>query len=345
MKDRKKSKKGKRLLGAAGAIVSTLAVVVPAAVRKLDHTRDGQCRPLDDVNLDFEHHHVKSADGTSIHVTVTGKGEKTAFLIHGWTCRESIFRFQQEALAADYQVISMELRGHGGSSLPRNRDYSTDAMAEDLKAVIDYFDPAEFAVVGFSMGGFTTLKFCQRFGEEYYDRLKGIILLDSTASYVMAGIAGKLANFFYPFPIAIYLRILGYPNRLFDAIRDLIGNTPAAYLLVRYLAYGTEPCGSYVEVQRVMTFSTSVSTIFLALKSIFDYQDQVTDCLPDIPVPVLQLLGSKDKLTCVDSNRCTAELLPRSTMKVFSGAGHNVLLERWEEYNVEITAFLQESFA
>jgi non-heme chloroperoxidase len=345
MKKRGESKKGKRLLGAAGAMLSTLAVVVPVAVRRLDHGRDNQGRSLESVDLDFEHHHIESADGTTIHATVTGEGDETVFLIHGWTCTESIFRFQQEVLAEQYRVITMELRGHGGSSLPKNRDYSTDTMAEDLKAVIDYFDPAEFAVVGFSMGGFTTLKFCKRFGEPYYDRLKGIILLDSTASYVMKGTLGKLANFFYPFPMAIYLKVLGYPNPLFNAIRDLIGNTPGAYLLVRYLAYGTKPCGCYVEIQREMSFSTPVSTTFLALKSIFDYQNQVEECLPNIPVPVLQLLGENDRLTCVDSNEKTAALLQNSTVKVYPGAGHNVLLERWEEYNSEITSFLQESFA
>jgi non-heme chloroperoxidase len=296
------------------------------------------------VDLDFEHHQIESADGTSIHVTVTGKGDKTVFLIHGWTCNESVFRFQQEALAGQYRVVTMELRGHGDSSLPKNRDYSTETMAEDLKAVVDFFDPAEFAIGGFSMGGFTTLKFCERFGEQYYDRLKGIVLLDSSG---MNGIDNlrfsKLVKPFYPFPISIYFKVLGYPNKLFDVVRDLLGKTTGSYLLVRYLAYGNEPCGCYVEKQREMSFSTSVSTTFLALKSIFEYDAE--QCLPNIPVPVLQLVGEKDMLTSAEANRRTAELLPNATVKIFPGAGHNVLLERWEEYNTEIKAFLEESFA
>jgi non-heme chloroperoxidase len=344
MRKRDKGKKIKRRLGAASALLSTMAVVAPVVVRKLDHKRDGQARSLESVDLDFEHHHIQSADGTSIHVTVTGQGDKTVFLIHGWTCTEAIFRFQQEALAGRYKVVTMELRGHGDSSLSKKRDYRTETMAEDLKAVIDFFDPAEFAAVGFSMGGYTILKFCQRFGEEYYDRLKGIILFDSSG---MCGIDSlsfsKLVKPFYPFPIGIYFKIVSYPNKLFDAIRDLLGKMPGAYLLIRALAYGDKPCGAYVEIQREMSFSTSVSVIFLALKAIFDYQ--VEEYLPNIPVPVLQLVGEKDRLTSVEANRCTAELLPNATVKVFPGAGHNVLLERWQEYNADITAFLEKSFA
>ena len=344
MRKREKAGKGKKRLRAAGVLLSALAVGLPVVVRKLDHKRDDEAGSLDSVDLDLEHHQVMSPDGTSIHVTVTGQGDKTVFLIHGWTCRESIFRFQQAQLAEKYRVVTMELRGHGDSSLPEGLDYRTEAMAEDLKAVIDYFDPAEFAIGGFSMGGFTTLKFCERFGDEYYDRLKGIFLMDSTGMDVLDSMQfGSLVKLFYPFPLNIYFKVMGYPNKLFDSIRDLIANTPGAYLITRRMAFGDKPCGCYVEVQREMSFSTSVSAIFLALKSIFDYH--VEEYLPKIPVPVLLLVGEKDRLTSAESNRRTAELLPNARFKVFPGAGHECLLERWEEFNTDISAFLDEAFA
>ena len=34
-----------------------------------------------------------------------------------------------------------------------------------------------------------------------------------------------------------------------------------------------------------------------------------------------------------------------SLVKVFPGAGHECLLERWEEFNTDISAFLGEAFA
>ena len=344
MRKRKKVGKGKKRLRAAGVLLSALAVGLPVVVRKIDHKRDDEAGSLDSVDLDFEHHQIMSPDGTSIHVTVTGEGDKTVFLIHGWTCKESVFRFQQENLAGMYRVVTMELRGHGDSSLAKGLDYSTETMAEDLKAVIDYFNPPEFAIGGFSMGGFTTLKFCERFGEQYYDRLKGIVLMDSSGMDAVDSMQfGSLVKLFYPFPLSIYFKLMGYPNKLFDAIRNLIANTPGAYLLIRRIAFGDKPCGCYVEVQREMSFDTSVSAIFLALKSIFDYH--VEEYLPNIPVPVLLLVGEKDRLTSAESNRRTAELLPNARLKVFPGAGHDCLLERWEEFNTDISAFLGEAFA
>lgn len=326
-----------------GALVMTAAAGLPFIIRKLDHGRDEGAGSLESIELDLVHHFVTSPDDTTIHVTETGAGEETVILIHGWTCNESVFRFQQEHLARRYRVLTMELRGHGQSGMPTGLDYSTERMAEDLKAVIDHFDPADFVVAGFSMGGFTTLKFCERFGEQYDGRLKGIVLLDSSGVDVMGGMfMGNLVSLFYPFPLSYALKLLGRPNRLFDRIRDFIGNSAGAYMLVRLTAYGQRPCGCYVEKQREMSFTTPVSTTFLALKSIFDYR---VDSLPDVKVPVLLLVGEKDKLTSAAANRRTAELLPDARLEVFPAAGHNSLLEKWDEYNAELEDFFDAVFS
>jgi non-heme chloroperoxidase len=343
MKKHDDSTSGSKRALVGGALVMTAAAGLPFLVRKLDHKRDEGAGSLAGIHLDLEHHFVTSPDGTPIHVTETGAGEQTVILIHGWTCNESVFRFQQEHLARRYRVLTMELRGHGESGMPADRDYSTERMAEDLKAVIDHFDPPDFAIGGFSMGGFTTLKFCERFGGQYTGRLKGIILLDSTGVDVTGGMfMGGLVKLLYPFPLAYILKLLGYPRRLFDPIRDLIGNTPGAYYLVRLLAYGDRPCGCYVEKQREMTFSTPVATTWLALKAIFDYR---VDSLADIEAPVLLLVGEKDRLTSADANRRTAELLPNSTLRVFPSAGHNCLLERWDAFNTEMETFFDGVFS
>lgn len=343
MKKRDDSTNGRKRALVGGALMMAAASVPPLIVRKLDHARDESAGSLESIDLDFEHHFVTSPDGTTIHVTETGAGEKTVILIHGWTCNESVFRFQQEHLARIYRVLTMELRGHGQSGMPTGLDYTTERMAEDLKAVIDHFDPADFAVAGFSMGGFTTLKFCERFGEQYYGRLKGIVLLDSSGVDVLGGMfMGNLVSLFYPFPLSFVLRLLGRPNRLFDRIRDLIGNTPGAYMLVRFMAYGQRPCACYVEKQREMTFSTPVTSTFLALKSIFDYR---VDSLQEVKVPALLLVGEKDKLTSAEANRRTAELLPDARLEVFPAAGHNSLLERWDKYNAEIESFFDTVFS
>ncbi len=323
----------------AGAVL--LGLAVPPLVRRLDHGRDDLAETLPAAGFDLEHHEVISRDGTPLHLTVTGSGAKTLFLVHGWTCNESVFRYQQERFSDDYRVVSLELRGHGASGMPPGLDFSHERFAEDLKAAVDHIGPAEFAVGGFSMGGFTALKFIEGFGAEYAGSLKGVVLIDSSGLNLAEGILfSPIWKALYPFPLAYILPVLGRPWRVTDRVMELLKDTSIAYMAARLLAFGKRPSGVHVEHQREMSFSTRFSTACLCVKSMLDHD--VESCLPRVDVPVLLLMGEHDKLTNVSANMRTAELLPRARLRIFSGAGHDSLMERSGEFNDEMASFLAE---
>ena len=330
-------------IAAAGSILAA-SVFAPAIIRRLDHRREEGRELLSDEGIELEHDYVATDDGTTIHLTITGQGDKVVFLVHGWVCNEKIFRFQQRCLRDKYRVITVELRGHGRSTVPANFDYSTERLAKDLKSVIDHVDPDEFVICGFSMGGFTALKFYDSTGEDYHERLKALVLLDSSG---MSGIEGMflrpLLKRFYPFPIGGVLYLIGRYGWMFEGIRRMLVNLPHSYLLVRFVAFGRKPCGCHVELQREAAFNTHVTTVFLALKSAFDYQAE--HFIRDVNLPVLLFVGSRDRLTSLEVNRRTDELLPDSRLVVFPDAGHDCLLERRRELNPELESFLEKSFA
>lgn len=328
-----------KLIGGGALLLLPLAAL--PVIRKVDHSRDGEEGTLSADGLALEHHYTSSLDGTRLHLTVTGTGEETVFLVHGWTCNESVFRYQQERLSREYRVVSLELRGHGASGVPAGLDYSHERFAEDLKAAIDYVDPGSFAVGGFSMGGFTALKFHELFSAEYADRLRGIALIDSSGLDLAEGVLfGRAWKLMYPFPLSQALSLLGRPSRFTDRLMESLKGTSFAYVVTRLLAFGRRPCGAHVEHQREMSFSTSFSTACLAVKSMLEYH--VEHCLPDVDLPVLLLVGEHDKLTSTEANRKTAALLPDARLKVFRGAGHDSLMERNREFNDELTYFLAE---
>lgn len=104
---------------------------------------------------------------------ISGKGLPVA-LIHGYLMSSQIWNEFTELLQLKYQIISVDLPGHGrSSSFPPV--HSMDLMAETVKQVIQHEGINPCYVIGHSMGGYVALALL-----EYYPQLiKKLILLNT----------------------------------------------------------------------------------------------------------------------------------------------------------------------
>lgn len=325
------------LLGGAGMYASA------AAVRFTDHRRsEGLARPPalpDGEPVEG----VRSADGTPLYVDAIGEGP-TVFLVHGLACNHTIWRYQRAFLRDRYRVVSLDLRGHGKSGTPANRDQGTERLAEDLQAVIEHFDPPEFVICGHSMGGFTTFKWHERFGERYRGRLKGLVLVDSSGLDVVEGLVlGGLVKRLYPMPLSTLLDLMAVELPGAQKGWEFYGRTAPAYLFSRYTAFGKRPPADEVEFQRELIFSTLLPNFVRATRACLDYHVD-PESLSRIEVPVLILVGSLDRLTSRRVNERTSMMIPGSRLRVYEDRGHDTMLECPEEVNRDLGAFLEECF-
>jgi pimeloyl-ACP methyl ester carboxylesterase len=322
--------------------VAAAVVFAPALVRVMDALRPNP-HHLACEGLELEDIEIESLDGTLLHMTACGKGTDTLFFVHGWTCNESIFRFQQEQFSDRYRIYTLELRGHGKSAVPESLDYHPDRLAEDLQAAVRHVNPSSFVVAGHSLGGFTAFKWFEHFGSDYGGRLKGLEIIDSTGTDLVDGIIfGSAIRHVYPAPLGLLLAGLGRHNRISQAVKTAIRDTSLAYFIVRWGAFGRKPKREHVEHVREMVLNTHMTSLSLAAKACLDYHYDYY--LPKVDVPVSLLVGDKDKLTNREANELTASLLPDARVRVFEGAGHCAMLERRDEFNEEMDAFLAEVF-
>lgn len=95
---------------------------------------------------------VESADGVTIAYEVSGEGDPTLVLIHGWSCDARYWRAQVPHLSRNHRVVAIDLAGHGHSGLGREA-YSMHAFGQDVNAVLDELQVKQAILIGHSMGG------------------------------------------------------------------------------------------------------------------------------------------------------------------------------------------------
>ena len=100
------------------------------------------------------------SNGVKIHYTIDGEGEPI-LLIHGYTANGTLnWRLpgSVRVLSENFQVINMDVRGHGSSDKPEDESAYGLEMVEDVVRLLDHLELKSAHVAGYSMGGMIVIK-------------------------------------------------------------------------------------------------------------------------------------------------------------------------------------------
>jgi pimeloyl-ACP methyl ester carboxylesterase len=112
------------------------------------------------------------SDGVSIRYQVLGSGTPL-ILVHGFTASFEVnWDGAKDLLAAHYQVIGLDLRGHGKSGKPHDAESYGVQMVEDITRLMDHLGIGQAHVAGYSLGSIVALKMAVL----HPDRLYSIVL-------------------------------------------------------------------------------------------------------------------------------------------------------------------------
>jgi len=106
---------------------------------------------------DVSEGNVKSADGLTIAYRTSGSGSTALVFIHGWMGNAAWWEDQQKAFADRYQVVQIDLAGHGKSDKGR-KSWTAKAYGEDIRAVCETLGLKKIVLVGHSMSGTNMLE-------------------------------------------------------------------------------------------------------------------------------------------------------------------------------------------
>ncbi len=117
----------------------------------------------------------KTSDGVWLYLEISGEG-KPLLLLPGFGESTTMWRHSVPVFSERYQVINLDLRGHGRSMKAPGTNRQ-ERMAQDIRELIDYLELQDVLLIGHSLGGAVAASYA-RLHEEY--RLRGMILVDAS---------------------------------------------------------------------------------------------------------------------------------------------------------------------
>jgi pimeloyl-ACP methyl ester carboxylesterase len=264
---------------------------------------------------------VTSADGARLYAELHGPddpGAPAVVLVHGWTCSTAFWAPVLRELAAGHRVIVYDQRGHGRSAAPGPGGYSTDALADDLEAVLEQtLEPGRRAVVaGHSMGGMTVMAAAGR--PALGERAAAVVLCSTGASRLV-----ERAR-------VVPLRSERVRTRIQRAIlgtRAPMGPvSPVAKRLLRYATMGPGAAPAMVEAcaRIVHACPRAVRAAWAHVMSGLDLDARVGL----LTMPAAVIVGSADRLTPPEHAHAIAAALPHCTgLTELPGLGHMTPVE------------------
>lgn len=112
-----------------------------------------------------------SVGGATLHYEVHGDGPPPV-LLHGGVSPAAMFGAPLAAIAKTHRVVDIHMRGHGLST-DTDAPWSTQAMADDVAAVLEQLGISRASVMGYSMGAGVALQVAIRH-TELVDRLVAV---------------------------------------------------------------------------------------------------------------------------------------------------------------------------
>lgn len=131
--------------------------------------------------------HFRSFDGTRIYYEVRGEGFPIV-LNYGIGCLINHWRPQIKYFSKDYKVITYDYRAHHRSDIPENHEHlSIDALAQDLKGLLDHLEIHEASLWGHSFGA----QMLVRFYDLYPQLTHNLVFVNGFVQNPLAGMFGS----------------------------------------------------------------------------------------------------------------------------------------------------------
>jgi len=258
-------------------------------------------------------HMATSFDGVEISFDKQGKGSPAIVFVHGWSNNRSVWDEQMAHFSKKYEVIAIDLGGHGQSGDDR-KTWTMSSFGEDVTAVINHLKLKKVILVGFSMGGYVVIEAAKKVPE----KIAGLILVDNLHNIEM-----KYSE-----------EMIKITDSIFS---DLIAN-PTNEKLIGLGFYKNNPEKSFQRVMAMLKDGQRPSWNGSFLEMFKWLNEDLTTSFIEIHSPVISI-NSNSQPTNMEAFR---KYIPSYKVNVMSDVGHLVFWDAPGEFNNLLEQSIQE---
>ena len=261
---------------------------------------------------------ITTKRGLKWHYELVGQGE-TLLFIHGFGVSSGIWVNQVKDFSSHYQVMTLDLPGHGGSSW---MDVNLNDMAVDIKEILNTLDMHQVNIIGSSLGGLITFKLFNICPEKLHRA-------------VFVGALPKFAREDY------YPAGLDIPK--IRKMSDQFQGDYKAILDIFFRSLFSRQERESPQFQLIKNFQKSSPApqraALLKFLEILE-KDDLRHVLARMPYRVRFINGSEDYICPGGMVPWLEEHIPHARIDTIQGAGHFPFLTRPEEFNDLLQGFL-----
>ena len=288
------------------ALVLLLCVLTTIAV-------PAAATPVDQASWASLKKEVRLPNGIRLaYVEAGARQGKPLLLLHGFTDSSRIWTVLLPYLS-EHRVLIPDQRGHGASDAPACC-YSPSVLAEDARQFLDALGVQRASVVGHSLGSMVG----QVLAAEHPTRVEKLVLAASTALVPI-----RRGDWLWQRTVDV--KHLPSTDRTFMAEWTIGASpTPVDPTLVRY--WDRDAAAIPAHVWRAIP------------RELIDLP--IGRYASEVKAPVLILSAGADPLFTTEHHQSLIRAYPKAQAKVFSGLGHNFIVERPEQVGPVLKAFL-----
>jgi pimeloyl-ACP methyl ester carboxylesterase len=259
-------------------------------------------------------------NGVRLNYELHGDSGPPLVFVHGYTGDLTDWRHQLPAFAPSYRLLIVDLRGHGASEAPADRDaYSIEHFADDVEAFVDEIGFEHYHLLGHSMGG----AIVQEIALKSPQRLLSLTLHDTTDDFSVASSNAAFQVYRdYRFSVA--------ETQGMEAVSKLKSPFPPPPHM---------PAERTVETDQRLA-QMSVDAFIGAWNGLAAWPGTRGDRSAAIQAPTLVIYGDLDAGFLVEGAKSLARNIPNSQLAVIPETAHSPQWERPSLFNSALGAFL-----